>query len=161
MLMEDGRSITYISTLASSNSSRAFSLVGCHIGISKYLTRKGQTTLSRTKNKKNLPQREMRNKGIDITKTMGWNSLQKSGQSHHPSRDLSVCRNQHWQNLLNRVSQWCLHPRNLKGLPLPLRRQHWHRRSNEWCSCSGGKSISGQLLSKSGWNEKCNVSGTS
>ena len=45
---------TYTSTLASSNSSRAFSLVGCHIGISKYLTRKGQTTLSRTKNKKKV-----------------------------------------------------------------------------------------------------------
>ena len=78
--MQNGSYKTYTSTLASSNSSRAFSLVGCHIGMSKYLTRKGQTTLSRTKNKKNLPQREMRNKGIDITKTMGWNSLQKSGQ---------------------------------------------------------------------------------
>ena len=68
--MEDGRNITYILTLASSNLSRAFSLVGCHIGISKYLTRKGQTTLSRAKNKKYLPQREMRNKGIDRTNTM-------------------------------------------------------------------------------------------
>ena len=68
--MQNGSYKTYTSTLASSNSSRAFSLVGCHIGMSKYLTRKGQTTLSRTKNKKNLPQREMRNKGIDITKTM-------------------------------------------------------------------------------------------
>ena len=72
--MQNGSYKTYTSPLASSNSSRAFSLVGCHIGImiSKYLTtgRKGQTTLSRTKNKKNLPQREMRNKGIDITKTM-------------------------------------------------------------------------------------------
>jgi hypothetical protein len=73
MPMEDGRGITYISTLASSSSSMAFSLVGCqpcHFGISKYLTRKGQTTLSRTKNKKYLPQREMSNKGIDITNTM-------------------------------------------------------------------------------------------
>ena len=68
--MQNGSYKTYTSTLASSNSSRAFSLVGCHIGMSKYLTRKGQSSLSRTKNKKNLPQREMRNQGIDITKTM-------------------------------------------------------------------------------------------
>ena len=89
--MQNGSYKTYTSTLASSNSSRAFSLVGCHIGMSKYLTRRGQTTLSRTKNKKNQPQREMRNKGIDMTKRMGWNSLQKSGQSHHPSRGICVC----------------------------------------------------------------------
>ena len=67
---------TYTSTLASSSSSRSFSLVGCHIGISKYLTIKGQMTLSRTKNKKYLPQSEMRNEGIDVTNTMhspqGW-----------------------------------------------------------------------------------------
>jgi hypothetical protein len=57
--MENGSDITYRSTLAASSSSRVFSLVGCHSGISKYLTRKGHTTLSRTKNKKYLPQREM------------------------------------------------------------------------------------------------------
>ena len=68
--MVNGNDITYTSTLASSSSSRAFSLVGCHISISKYLTRKGKTTLSRTKNKKYLAQREMRNKGIDITNIM-------------------------------------------------------------------------------------------
>jgi hypothetical protein len=60
MLKVNERDVTYRSTLASSSSSRAFSLVGCHIGISKYLTMKGHTTLSRTKNKKYLPQREMR-----------------------------------------------------------------------------------------------------
>jgi hypothetical protein len=59
MLKVNKRDITYRSTLASSSSSRAFSLVGCHIGISKYLTMKGHT-ISRTKNKKYLPQREMR-----------------------------------------------------------------------------------------------------
>ena len=52
--MVNRNDITYTSTLSSSSSSRAFSLVGCHISISKYLTRKGQTTLSRTKNKKYL-----------------------------------------------------------------------------------------------------------
>ena len=56
--MQNGSYKTYTSTLASSNLSRAFSLVGCHIGImiSKYLTtgRKGQTTLSRTKSKKKV-----------------------------------------------------------------------------------------------------------
>jgi hypothetical protein len=50
--MKNGSYNTYTSTLASSSSSRSFSLVGCHIGISKYLTIKGQMTLSRTKNKK-------------------------------------------------------------------------------------------------------------
>ncbi len=66
----NGNGITYTSTLASSSSSRAISLVGCHIGISKYLTRKGQTTLSRTKNKKYLPQRAVKNEGVDITNTI-------------------------------------------------------------------------------------------
>ena len=59
--MQNGSYNTYTSTLASSSSSRSFSLVGCHIGISKYLTIKGQTTLSRTKNKKYLPPSEIRN----------------------------------------------------------------------------------------------------
>ena len=68
--MENGSNNTYMSTLASSSSSRDFSLVGCHIGISKYLTRKGQTTLSRTMNKKYLLKREMRIKSKDITNTM-------------------------------------------------------------------------------------------
>ncbi len=80
--MVNGNNITYTSTLASSSSSRAFSLVGCHICISKYLTRKGQTTLSRTKNKKYLPQREMRNECIDITNTM--HSLQDWSWRLHP-----------------------------------------------------------------------------
>jgi hypothetical protein len=34
------------------------------------LTRKGQTTLSRTKNKKYLPQRAVKNEGVDITNTI-------------------------------------------------------------------------------------------
>ena len=59
--------ITYTLTLAASSSSRVFSLVGCHIGISKYFSRYGQTTLSRTKNKKNLPQSEMWDNGIART----------------------------------------------------------------------------------------------
>ena len=59
--MQNGSYNTYTSTLASSSSSRSFSLVGCHIGISKYLTIKGQPTLSRTKNKKYLPPSEIRN----------------------------------------------------------------------------------------------------
>jgi hypothetical protein len=74
--MQNGSYKTYTSTLASSSSSRSFSLVGCHIGISKYLTIKGQMTLSSTKNKKYLPQSEMRIEGIDVTNTMhspqGW-----------------------------------------------------------------------------------------
>ncbi len=41
---------------------------------SKYLTVKGQMTLSRTKNKKYLPQSEMRNEGIDVTLTPGLES---------------------------------------------------------------------------------------
>ncbi len=65
--MQNGSYNTYTSTLASSSSSRAFSLVGCHICISKYFTRKGHTTLSRTKNKKYLPQSEMRHAGIHVT----------------------------------------------------------------------------------------------
>ena len=44
MLKVNERDITYRSTLASSSSSRAFSLVGCHIGIAKYLTMKGHTS---------------------------------------------------------------------------------------------------------------------
>ena len=57
MPMENGRDITYRSTLASSSLLSVFWLVGCHISISKYLTRKGHTTLSRTKYKKYLPHR--------------------------------------------------------------------------------------------------------
>ncbi len=34
------------------------------------MTRKGHTTLSRTKNKKYLPQNEMRNEGSDVTNTL-------------------------------------------------------------------------------------------
>jgi hypothetical protein len=54
MLVEDGSDNTYRSTFASSSLSSVLSQVGCHIGISKYLTRKGQTTLSEAKNKKYL-----------------------------------------------------------------------------------------------------------
>lgn len=64
--MINGTDSTYRSTLASSSSSSVFSQVGCQIGISKYLTRKGHTALSRTKNKKNLPPTEMRTMNIRI-----------------------------------------------------------------------------------------------
>ncbi len=45
----------YMSHSAAIRRSRDFSSVGCHIGMSKYLTRKGHTTLSKTWNRKNLP----------------------------------------------------------------------------------------------------------
>ena len=41
MITVNGKDSTYRSTFASSSSSRVFSQVGCHIGISKYLTKKG------------------------------------------------------------------------------------------------------------------------
>ena len=68
MLVEKGSDNTYRSTFASSSSSSVLSQVGCHIGISKYLTRKGQTTLSKAKNKKYLPQRNSRGKQHDECK---------------------------------------------------------------------------------------------
>jgi hypothetical protein len=59
--MQNGSYNTYTSTLALSHSSRSFSLVGCHICTSKYLTIKGQMTLSRTKNKEctGVPDKEV------------------------------------------------------------------------------------------------------
>jgi hypothetical protein len=45
---------TYTSTLTSSSVSSVFLQVGYHIGMSKYFTRKGQTTVSRARNGKNL-----------------------------------------------------------------------------------------------------------
>jgi hypothetical protein len=69
MVTVDRKDSTYKSTFAWSSSSRVFSQVGCHIGISKYLTRKGNTALSRTRNKKNLPPTEMR-----TMNTMGINN---------------------------------------------------------------------------------------
>ena len=41
MITVNGKDSTYRSTFASSSSSRVFSQVGCHISISKYLTKKG------------------------------------------------------------------------------------------------------------------------
>ena len=41
------KNIAYMSTSAFRRLSRDFSSVGCQIGMSKYLTRKGHTTLSR------------------------------------------------------------------------------------------------------------------
>ena len=50
---------------------------------------------------------------------LGWNSLQKSGQSHHPSREIGVCSSQQ-QHGLNRGAPTCHLPQHGRHRPRRL-----------------------------------------
>ena len=70
---------TYTSIWASSSSSRVFSHLGCHIGISKYFSRKGPTTFSRTRNRRYLLRNATWNKWY---KSFNWNNWYKTHENN-------------------------------------------------------------------------------